>query len=307
MRTYQNEAENLYSSMPLQEGIINRRLMQKQMGKDGKAYAAAMKTAEEDDRQEIVMRRESRGVAETNEEIVEYFMNTVAVDMDFEIVRYRPKLTEGFFKHLDNNIGALKFSMDSEDDKDTLNELEALREYLTSAVKSVDAALGAMASAKDRVAKLLSSRDKKEEILSMAEKGEIDQALMDLLAQNIQAARAAEQEDAAGFMEKVMRACAKYYVAAVKAAMPAPPSMPAASAAGATIDVEATTMVEGSFGTAPKPAAPAPGGNPGISRGGLILPGKGGAMPFKAKAAPPPPPSGNTNGGGGSGLIIPGR
>ena len=36
------------------------------------------------------------------------------------------------------------------------------------------------------MAKLLSSRDKKETIIAMAEANEIDQALMDLLKQNIE-------------------------------------------------------------------------------------------------------------------------
>jgi hypothetical protein len=67
-------------------------------------------------------------------------------------------------------------------------------------------------SAVDRMKKLLSAPDKKATILEMAAANEIDQALMDLLTQNIDAARAAEQEDAAKFMEKVKQAAAKYLV-----------------------------------------------------------------------------------------------
>jgi len=303
--TYNNEADSMYSAIPLQKGIIERRLMEKQMGKDSKAFSAAMKVAEDEDRKATILRRESRGAADTPEELVEYFLNTAAEDMDFEVARNRPKLSDEFFKHLDNNIGALRFASESEEEKETLVELEALRTYLEGAVKSLDHAISNMASAKDRMAKLLSAKDKKDMILTMAEAGEIDQPLMDLLNQNIQAARAAQQEDAAGFMEKVMRACGKYYVAAVKAAQPpspaAPAGMPAASAAGATIDVTATSISDASKAARRSSGSAA---DMGISRGGLILPGGAPASSgSKPTQAPPQPPKAD----GGSGLIIPGR
>eukprot|EP00955_Chlamydomonas_euryale_P089717 364488-Chlamydomonas_euryale.AAC.2 len=68
------------------------------MGKDSKAFSAAMKVAEDEDRKATILRRESRGAADTPEELVEYFLNTAAEDMDFEVARNRPKLSDEFFK-----------------------------------------------------------------------------------------------------------------------------------------------------------------------------------------------------------------
>lgn len=84
----------------------------------------------------------------------------------------------------------------------------------------------ATTSAKDRMMKLLQAKDKKQMILDMAAANEIDAALMDLLQQNIEAARAAGQEDPAKFMEKVKQACAKYMMASATAQQPALPSAP---------------------------------------------------------------------------------
>lgn len=62
---------------------------------------------------------------------------------------------------------------------------------------------------------LLSTRvqDKKEMIASMAEAGEIDQPLIDLLTQNITAAEAAGQKEAAEFMTKVRNAANRFLIA----------------------------------------------------------------------------------------------
>lgn len=35
---------------------------------------------------------------ETDEELVEYFLNTVADDLEYEVARYRPRLTAAFFR-----------------------------------------------------------------------------------------------------------------------------------------------------------------------------------------------------------------
>ena len=94
-------------------------------------------------------------------------------------------LDEGFFRHLDTLVGALRFSTGEDQDEDGLAELEGLRDYLTQAVKLVDQAVTKVSSAKDKVTRLLSSRDKKELILQMAENNEIDHAFMIALDSNI--------------------------------------------------------------------------------------------------------------------------
>ncbi|GFR47419.1 hypothetical protein Agub_g9136, partial [Astrephomene gubernaculifera] len=114
------------------------------------------------------------------------------------------------FKQLDSVIGSERFT--AAPNQERLVELETLRQYLEEAVEAVDKAVVKTANATERLKKLLTSRDKKETILEMASANEIDQALLDLLQQNIDAARAAEQTAPAEFMEKVKVAAAKYLV-----------------------------------------------------------------------------------------------
>ena len=49
-------------------------------------------------------------------------------DMQYEVARWRPKLTKEFFGLLDNTIGSERFA--SEPNEDRLAELESLRAYL---------------------------------------------------------------------------------------------------------------------------------------------------------------------------------
>lgn len=299
--TYTNEADNLYKGLPLQEGLINKRLMEKQMKKENKEFMSAMKLAENDTEKEILFRRESRTPPTNNEELVEYFLNTMAEDMEFEVSRKRPMLDGSFFRHMDNIIGALRFSPEGEKDEDGLAELEGLRQYLVQACQVVDQAVSKVSSAKDRITKLLTSRDKKELILQMAENNEIDHAFMIALTQNIQDARAAEQEDAAKFMEKVQQACAKYYVAPTSSAAPlVPPSGasaaggPAAQAAGA-LELNVADIAAAARQRAAERA----------TANGIIIPGVMPTAPSSMPGRNASPPSKGP--GGGSGLIIPGR
>jgi hypothetical protein len=122
------DPENHFKGIPLKTGIIERRLMQKKIEVD-KDFAEAMKGAVNDLEKEAVLRREMRkcvkvaaaaecsvsspreafqhslcvdpGVCRkpTNEEeMMEYFLDTTAEDLEFEVVRFRPQLTEAFFK-----------------------------------------------------------------------------------------------------------------------------------------------------------------------------------------------------------------
>lgn len=175
-----------------------------------KKFAAAVLATKDEDKKKIMLRRESREPPEDNIELVEFFLNTPAEDMEWEMARCRPRINAAFFKQLDNLIGQERFA--AKPDEERLAELETLRQYLEEGAEAVDKAVTATASAVARMKKLLSSQDKKATILAMAADNEIDQALMDLLQQNIDAARMAGQEDAATFMEKVKTATAKFMV-----------------------------------------------------------------------------------------------
>ena len=76
--TYNNEAENLYKGIPLSEGLINKRLAEKQMSKENKEFVSAMKLAEDESEKELLLRRETRTAPTNNEEIVDYFLNTMS-------------------------------------------------------------------------------------------------------------------------------------------------------------------------------------------------------------------------------------
>lgn len=184
-------------------------MIYKQM-ETNKEFATAVKQAKDDLHREVLARRASRTPPDEFPELAEFFLNTQAEDMEFELARCRPKLTPEFFRFLDTTIGQERFS--PKPDQERLAEMETLRQYLEEGVKAVDAAVQQTASAVDRMTKLLNAKDKKEMILDMVGNNEIDQPLVDLLQQNIDAARAANQEKPALFMEKVMGAIAKYLV-----------------------------------------------------------------------------------------------
>jgi hypothetical protein len=75
---YINESDNLYKGIPLASGLINKRLAEKQMKKENKEFVSAMKLAEDETEKEMLLRRETRTAPTNNEEMVEYFLNTVS-------------------------------------------------------------------------------------------------------------------------------------------------------------------------------------------------------------------------------------
>lgn len=177
---------------------------------DAQDYAAAMLRAQTEAEKAVLTRRMTRTPPEDNNELVEYLLNTDQQDIEFEAARCRPKLTPDFFKVLDTLIGNERFA--AKPDQERLAELEVLRKYLEDMTKAVDVAVAKIASASDRMKKLLTAKDKKQMILDMAADNELDQGLVLLLQQNIDAAREAGQEEAATFMEKVKGAISKFVV-----------------------------------------------------------------------------------------------
>lgn len=215
---------------PPGSGHIERRLMEKRVQTD-KKFAAEVRRVSDQASKIVLSRRLSRSPPDDDYDLIEFFLDTPAEDMEFEAARCRPRLSRDFFAVLDKLLGAERFA--PKPDEDRLAELEALRTYLTDAAAAVDATIAQTASAAERMRALLSSKDKKEMILEMAGRNEIDQPLIDLLKQNIEAARAAEQPEAAGFMEKVMMAASKFLVVKKSDAT----VMPEAPARSQTIDV----------------------------------------------------------------------
>jgi hypothetical protein len=79
------DPENLFKGSAPKEGLIERRMMAKQMQTD-KQFAAIVTQAQDEDRKKVLLRRQSRAVPTSQIELVEFFLNTQADDME---VRWR--------------------------------------------------------------------------------------------------------------------------------------------------------------------------------------------------------------------------
>lgn len=75
------DPENLFKGIPVAEGIIERRMMSKQMQTD-KQFAAMVTAAQDEDRKKLLLRRQSRTPPTDHIELVEFFLNTQADDME---------------------------------------------------------------------------------------------------------------------------------------------------------------------------------------------------------------------------------
>jgi hypothetical protein len=272
-------------------GLINKSLVKQRVARD-KEFAKAVERVASDEQKAAMLRRTSRSPPEQGQhaELVEFFLDTPAEDMEFEVARCRPLCTADFFRDLDAMLGEARFgnagnAIDGEPDEDRVAELETLRTYLEEAVEAIDAAVKATSTAADRMKQLLEAKDKRAAILALAEANQVDQALVDLLQTNADAAREAGQEAAAVFMEKVKAAVSKYLITGAPAGGAMMPAVPQALA-------EAAPAVPGG-------ATPAPGGS------GLLIAGANGSNVAASAAAKAPAaaPAGGGSGGG-SGLIL---
>ena len=154
-------------------------------------------------RAELEAARDARVQPTTHDELVTYFFSTEFNEMEYEIVKQRPLLTDDFFAYL----GARR---DGEDDEEEKGKLDALYTVTSNFVGFVDQTTRAMLSPLERMKKLLGAKDKRAMILEMVDNDELDLNLMALLKTNVNTARQAGQEDAAVFMEKIYAACAKF-------------------------------------------------------------------------------------------------
>ena len=241
------DPEDLYKNAPEMTGLIDRKLMGNRYAPETfhvvvrasatrradtryfelhlpfHTYHVTQNRAQDDQKQKTVMqkfmdaakaeteaKREARVVPEDNYELIAFLLDTEATDMQYEVARCRPLLDDEFFEVLNKQIGMEQLSLEKDEDK--LAELELLREYLNEAVETIDNATKAVASAPERLKKLMESPDKKSTLRDMAADGEIDQAFFDLLDQNIDGAEEAGREDVVEFMQKVKVAAAKFMV-----------------------------------------------------------------------------------------------
>lgn len=155
--------------------------------------------------------RASRVVPDTPAGLTEYFLDTEARELEFEIARLRPSLNEEFFSHLKFELGQLRFAVSkTEDMEDRVIELEALEKALLEGTEAYDRLQADLVKARESLTKILTSKDIKVTLLEMLERNELNRSLLTLLDENIASAHKGNQKQAADFMEKLRGAVLKY-------------------------------------------------------------------------------------------------
>eukprot|EP00252_Welwitschia_mirabilis_P016838 TRINITY_DN3742_c0_g1_i2.p1 TRINITY_DN3742_c0_g1~~TRINITY_DN3742_c0_g1_i2.p1 ORF type:complete len:262 (-),score=40.35 TRINITY_DN3742_c0_g1_i2:576-1304(-) len=188
---------------PPSGGHIARRQLQRELDKRGDLERQLRKEKDE--------RRQARSVPDTVQGLVDYLLETDARDMEFEIARCRPRLNQEFLEHLKKEIGTLRFAVNrTQEIDDRLIELEALYKILVEGIEAYDKMTSDLTQAKDRLANILSSKDKKATLLDMAARNELDRTLLALLDENIAVAQSAKQDQAVAYMEKIRTSMLKY-------------------------------------------------------------------------------------------------
>ncbi|GJZ75519.1 hypothetical protein Tco_0639984 [Tanacetum coccineum] len=176
---------------PPSTGHLARREFQRRLEHDAEAREDYQRQLlEEKERRRKL--RESRRVPENNSQLVEYFLDTEAQELELEIARMRYKLTDEFFNHLKFELGQLRFAV---------QKTEVAYDKLQANI----------VKARDNLNKIFTSKDVKATLLDMVEKNEINRPLLALLDENIASARRSNQTEAADYMEKVRGAVRKYY------------------------------------------------------------------------------------------------
>ncbi|XP_030469377.2 uncharacterized protein LOC115687834 [Syzygium oleosum] len=195
---------------PPQAGHIARREFRRRLEKDAEAREAfEQHVREEKERRRAV--RDSRDAPDAPAELIEYFLDTEAQEIEFEIARMRPRLNEEFFAHLKFELGQLRFSVSkTEDMEDRLIELEALQKALLEGTEAYDKMQVDLVKAKNSLTKILTSKDVKATLLEMVEQSELNRSLLTVLDENIANAQKGNQEKIAAYMEKIRAAVLKY-------------------------------------------------------------------------------------------------
>ncbi|THU56731.1 hypothetical protein C4D60_Mb11t20290 [Musa balbisiana] len=228
---------------PPQRGHIARLDLKRRLEKDAVAREAFDRQLREE-REQRRKRREARVVPETTEGLIEYFLDTEARDIEVEIGRLRPRLNKEFFDHLRVELGQLRFAVNRTTEmEDRLIELEAMQKVLQEgtgsfsfwhsgaqlaygikllcfqtdisflyivASEAYDKMQTDLVSAKQRLMKILQSKDRKSTLLEMVERNELSRSILALLDENIASAISNNQKEAAAFMEDVRSTILKY-------------------------------------------------------------------------------------------------
>ncbi|KAL0288782.1 UNVERIFIED_CONTAM: hypothetical protein Scaly_2721600 [Sesamum calycinum] len=193
-----------------QSGHIARLEFKKRLEKDSDAREAFERQVREE-KERMRALRETRVIPDTIEQLVEYFLDTEAQEIEYEIARLRPRLNEEFFSHLKLELGKLRFAVSkTQDMEDRVIELEALQKALQEGIEAYDRMQSELVSARKNLMKLFTSDDIKATLLDMVEQNELNRSLLTLLDENIANAYQGNQIQAAEYMEKIRGAMVKY-------------------------------------------------------------------------------------------------
>ncbi|KAJ0265756.1 Dimethylallyl [Hirschfeldia incana] len=195
---------------PAQTGHIARLEFKRRIERDSEAKEAFQKQLREE-RERRAALRESRVVPDTSAELIEYFLDTEAQEIEFEIARLRGRLTDEFFAQIRLEIGQIRFAVTkTAEDEDRLIELESLQKALEEGIEAYDKMQKELMTATNSLTKILTSTDIKATLLDMVEKNEINRSLLTLLDENIANAYRGNQKEAGDYMEKVRASVLKY-------------------------------------------------------------------------------------------------
>ncbi|KNA06393.1 hypothetical protein SOVF_181510 [Spinacia oleracea] len=195
---------------PAQTGHFARLDMKKGIEKEADAkddYERYLKNEKE--RREAL--RQARVIPDTDSELIEYFLDTEAQEIEYEIARLRPRLNDGFFKQLQSELGHLRFAMaKTEEMEDRVFELEALQKAILEGIEGYDKMQSELVKAKESLTKIFTSKDVNKTLLDMVELNELNMSLVTLLDENIASANRSDQKQAAEYMEKLRASVLKY-------------------------------------------------------------------------------------------------
>ncbi|XP_030500914.2 uncharacterized protein LOC115716292 [Cannabis sativa] len=195
---------------PPQTGHLARVEFKRRLEKDAEAREAFEQQVLEEKARRAAL-RQSRVAPDSAAGLIEYFLDTEAQDIEFEIARLRPRLTKEFFSHVQLELGQLRFAVPkTEAMEDRLIELEALQKALQEGTEAYDKMQTDIVKARENLTKILTSRDVKATLLEMVEQNALNRSLLTLLDENIANAHSGDQKQAAEFMEKVRGAVLKY-------------------------------------------------------------------------------------------------
>ncbi|KAG6544184.1 hypothetical protein Mapa_014384 [Marchantia paleacea] len=192
-------------------GLISRNLVMRKF-KNEEDKKVAMEKALKLEAEQRKAAREARVLPTTHSGLIEFFLMTDPLDMQFEIARCRPLLTDDFRRFLVSEIGTIRLALDkmTPEKELRLETLVTLQKTLEEGVVVHDKLTANISNAKENLVKILTSKDKKATLLELAGENKLNKGVLVLLDENIAAASHAGQDQMVEYMQKIRAAMVKY-------------------------------------------------------------------------------------------------